>query len=111
MGEKQLLRLAAIAESASEHPLGQAIVTKAKQDIMAVPNPDSFEAVSGYGLKAMYEGHIIFVGTRKLISENGILIPEKDETKLKELENMGKTAVLVTVDSQIAGIIRNNKSS
>jgi P-type Cu+ transporter len=105
MGEKQLLRLAAIAESGSEHPLGQAIVRKAKKDIMAVPNPDSFEAVSGYGLKAMYEGHIIIVGTRKLISENGISIPEKVETKLKELENMGKTAVLVTVDSQIAGII------
>ena len=104
MGEKELLRLAAIAESGSEHPLGQAIVRKAKGE-MIVPNPNSFEAVSGHGLKAIYEGRIILVGTRKLMSESDIPVSDTVETKLKEFENMGKTAVLVTIESKLAGII------
>ncbi len=104
MGEKELLRLAAIAESGSEHPLGQAIVRKAKGEII-VPAPNSFEAVSGQGLNAIYEGHIILVGTRKLMSESDIPVPDTVETKLKEFENMGKTAVLVTIESKLAGII------
>jgi Cu+-exporting ATPase len=104
IGEKELLRLAAIAESGSEHPLGQAIVRKAKAEIV-VSNPDSFEAVSGQGLRAMYEGHVIFVGTRRLMKETSISVPDDVETKLKELENIGKTAVLVTIDSKLSGII------
>ena len=104
IGEKELLRLAAIGESGSEHPLGQAIVKKAKEEI-AVPNPDSFEAISGKGLTAKYKGHTILVGTRKLMSESGVLGLENVEAKLKEFENIGKTAVLVTIDSKLAGII------
>ena len=104
IGEKELLRLAAIGESGSEHPLGQAIVKKAKEEI-AVPNPDSFEAISGQGLTAKYKGHTILVGTRKLMSESGVLGLENVEAKLKKFENMGKTAVLVAIDSKLAGII------
>jgi Cu+-exporting ATPase len=104
IGEQELLRLAAIAESGSEHPLGQAIVRKAREQTI-LPNPNSFEAISGYGLKAIYEGHTILVGTRKLLSENEITISEDIESKLKELENMGKTAVIVTIDSKLSGII------
>ncbi len=104
IGEKELLRLAAIGESGSEHPVGQAIVKKAKEEI-AVPNPDSFEAISGQGLTAKYEGHLILVGTRKLMSESGILGLENIEARLKQFENMGKTAVLVAIDSKLAGII------
>ena len=104
IGEKELLRLAAIGESGSEHPLGQAIVKKANEEI-AVPNPDSFEAISGQGLTAKYKGHTILVGTRKLMSESGVLGLENVEAKLKNFENIGKTAVLVAIDSKLAGII------
>ena len=104
LGEKELLRLAAIAESGSEHPLGQAIVRKGKEQAI-IPNPESFEAISGQGLKAVHEGHIILVGTRKLMIDSGITVPEDVEVKLKELENMGKTAVSVAIDSKLAGII------
>ena len=104
IGEKELLRLAAIAESGSEHPLGQAVVKKAKEETI-IPNPESFEAISGQGLKALYEGHLVLVGTRKLMIDSGIPVPEKIESILKELENMGKTAVLVTIDSKLSGII------
>ena len=103
-GEKELIRLAGIAESGSEHPLGQAITRKAKEEIQ-VSNPDSFEAISGQGIRAMYEGHVIVVGNRRLINDNGITIPEIVDAKLKDFENMGKTAVLVAIDSKLAGIL------
>jgi Cu+-exporting ATPase len=104
MEEKELLRLAAIGESGSEHPLGQAIVRKAKENAI-ITNPESFEALSGQGLKAVHEGHNIVVGTRKLMLNNGIPIPEDVELKLKHLEDGGKTAVLVAIDSKLAGIL------
>ena len=104
IGEKELLRLAAIAESGSEHPLGQAIVRKAREDNV-IPNPEISEAISGHGLRAKYQDHVILVGTRKLMIDNTIPIPEKVESKLTELENMGKTAVLMALDSKLSGIL------
>jgi len=104
IGEKELLRLAGIAEAGSEHPLGQAIVRKAKKDNV-IPNPETFESISGHGLRAEYQDHIILVGTRQLMIDNRIPIPEKVESKLSELENMGKTAVLVAIDSKLSGIL------
>jgi len=103
-GEKELLRLAAIAEAGSEHPLGQAIVSKGKEDNI-IPNPEISEAISGKGLRAVYQGHVILVGTRMLMIDSKIAIPESVESKLKELESMGKTAVLVTIDSRLSGIL------
>ncbi len=104
IAEKEILRLAAIAEAGSEHPLGQAIVRKGRQD-NAIPIPEISQAISGQGLKAVYQGLVILVGTRKLMIENGIPIGESVESKLTELENLGKTAVLVAVDSKLSGIL------
>lgn len=106
MGEKELLRLASIAESGSEHPLGQAIVRKAKEEGMAnIANTDSFEAISGLGLKATHEGRTILVGTRKLMEEANMPVPENVDFTLKEFENQGKTAVLISIDGSLSGII------
>ena len=106
IGEKELLRLASIAESGSEHPLGQAIVRKAKEEGMAIiANTDSFEAISGLGLRAIYEGRTILVGTRKLMEQASMPVPENVDSKLKEFENQGKTAVLISIDGNLSGII------
>jgi P-type Cu+ transporter len=72
IGERELLRLAAITESGSEHPLGQAVVRKARERGMPVSNPESFEAVSGHGLRAVYANHTVLIGNRKLMQENSI---------------------------------------
>ena len=104
ISEKEILRLAAIAEAGSEHPLGQAIVRKGRQD-NAIPIPEISQAISGQGLKAVYQGLVILVGTRKLMIENGIPIGESVKSKLTELENLGKTAVLLAVDSKLSGIL------
>lgn len=104
-GDKELLSLASIAESGSEHPLGQAIVRERRKNEARVPNPESFEAVSGQGIKAVYQGKTIFVGTRKLMEEIGISIPDHVEDRMQEIESIGKTAVLVTINSKLSGII------
>jgi Cu+-exporting ATPase len=105
IGENELWRLAAIAESGSEHPLGQAIVRKARESGLPVSNPESFEAVSGHGLRATYAGHTILIGNRKLMHENGIEVGTRIDSILSRLEQEGKTATLVSIDSGLSGII------
>jgi Cu+-exporting ATPase len=106
IGENELLRLAAIAESGSEHPLGQAVVNNAKEKgIAVVSNPDSFEAVSGHGLKATYADHVVLIGNRKLMDDNHIPVTESIDNTLKQLEVLGKTATLVAIDNKLSGII------
>lgn len=106
IGENELLRLAAIAESGSEHPLGQAVVNNAKEKgIPVISNPASFEAVLGHGLKATYADHTILIGNRKLMDDNNIPGTETVDTTLTQLEIQGKTSTLVAIDNKLAGII------
>ena len=105
IGKSELLRLAAIAESGSEHPLGQAVVRKAKESSLLVSNPESFEAVSGHGLKATYGRHVIVIGNRKLMHENNVAVNCEIDSALKKLEEEGKTATLASIDGELSGII------
>jgi P-type Cu+ transporter len=106
MGEQELLRLAAISESGSEHPLGQAIVKKAKEQGLIVTTPESFEAISGRGLKASYAGHLIMIGNRKMMADNGIAIPEQlVDSTMSTFETEGKTATMISIDAKLSGII------
>jgi P-type Cu+ transporter len=106
IGEQELLRLAAIAEAGSEHPLGQAVVKKAKDRGLAVTNPESFEAIPGHGLKATYAGHTILIGNVKLMADNRIaLIEQFVDSTVTELQKEGKTATLLSIDEKLSGII------
>jgi Cu+-exporting ATPase len=105
IGKTELLRLAAIAEAGSEHPLGQAVVRKAKEEGLVVSNPDSFEAMPGYGLKATSSGHTVIIGNRTLMKQNTISVSKEIETALQQFEADGKTATLISIDDELAGII------
>jgi Cu+-exporting ATPase len=105
VGEQELLRLAAIAESGSEHPLGQAVVRKAKEKGIVVAGPESFEAISGHGLRAGYAGHTIMIGNRKIMADSGIAVAEHVDYTMSRLETDGKTATLVSIDGRLSGII------
>ena len=105
LGEHEILRLAAIAESGSEHPLGQAVVNGAKEKGIMVTNPESFEAVSGHGLRARYGDHMILIGNRKLMHENSIPVNKDADRSLMAFEMQGKTATLIAIDNKLAGII------
>ncbi len=97
--EAELLALVAAAESRSEHPLGQAIVSGAKER-----DVESFSAIPGAGLEARVAGHQVLVGTRRLMAERGI-DTARAEAQMAELEAAGKTAMLAAVDGALAGII------
>jgi Cu+-exporting ATPase len=105
IGKQELLRLAAIAESGSEHPLAQAIINKAKENGIPITSPDSFEAISGHGLKATYSNHTIMIGNRKMMEDNQVAVTESVDAKLSEFEKEGKTAVLIAIDKTLSGII------
>ena len=105
MGEHELLRLAAIAEYGSEHPLGQAVVRKAKEKGIMVAGPDSFEAVAGHGLVATYSSHAIMIGNRKMMAGNNIVVSDEINAEMSRLEDDGKTAALVAIDGRLAGVI------
>lgn len=105
MGKNELLRMAAIAESGSEHPLGQAVVRKARESGLVVASPETYEAVSGHGLRATYAGHTILIGNRKMMSDNGLAISEDLNSTMSVLENEGKTATLVSIDGKLSGIV------
>ena len=105
IGEQELLRIAATAESGSEHPLAQAVIRKAKENGISVSGPRSFEALSGYGLKAASSNHEIMIGNRNMMENNSIPVTENANEKLFTLEKEGKTAVLVAIDNSLSGII------
>jgi|SoiMethySBSTD1v2_1073268.scaffolds.fasta_scaffold33622_6 P-type Cu+ transporter len=105
IGENELLRLAAIAESGSEHPLGQALIKKAKESGLPISIPDSFEVISGRGLKATYAAHTILIGNRKLMQENSINVSSHIDSVLSSLEEEGKTATIISIDGSLSGII------
>jgi Cu+-exporting ATPase len=100
----EILRLAAIAENGSEHPLGEAIVRAARDKGMEIPDAELFEAIPGYGIKVRAEGKAVLVGNRRLMEINNIDVAGL-ETTTQHLETQGKTAMLVAIDAKVAGII------
>lgn len=102
-GENELLRIAAIAEYASEHPLGEAIVRKAKQKKLRVSEAKQFEALPGMGVKATYKQKIL-VGNKLLMDKNKISFAHL-ENKIAEIENQGKTAMRISYEGKAIGII------
>ncbi|MCC7202562.1 MAG: HAD-IC family P-type ATPase [Nitrospirae bacterium] len=93
--EDEILRLAAIAEKGSEHPLGEAILKAAKMRGMEVPDAGSFEAVPGQGVRVDYNGSTILLGNRRLMEANGFAVDGSTEDTLRRLEEQGKTAMLL----------------
>ncbi|CFX41429.1 Cation-transporting P-type ATPase [Syntrophomonas zehnderi OL-4] len=104
LSPQEILRWAAIAEKNSEHPLAAAIYKHGLKSVGQVPDPEDFEAIPGKGIIATGEGRKILVGTRKLMQEQGIGLGDH-ETIITRLEDEGKTAMLMTVDHSLAGIL------
>ncbi|MGM1045574.1 MAG: heavy metal translocating P-type ATPase [Bacillota bacterium] len=102
--ELQFKRLVGAAEKNSEHPLAEAIVAGITGEGTTLPATEQFEAIPGYGIRAVVEGHTVLVGTRKLMNQHQIGIGEAD-TRMSHLETEGKTAMLAAVDGQYAGLV------
>jgi len=104
MDRDELLKLAATVEKTSEHPLGQAIVKKAEENLLMIEKAEEFTAIPGKGIKAGFGNKTIYVGNRRLMEEENMDVKSLEE-RLSQLEEEGKTAMIVAVDGNIEGII------
>ena len=99
--EAAVERWAAIAERRSEHPLGRAIAAAFLADETAV---EDFELFAGRGVRAVAQGHTIWVGTFNFLAEQGISAAMAEEAALP-YQAQGATVVGVAVDNVLCGII------
>ncbi|MFV8829111.1 heavy metal translocating P-type ATPase [Alkalihalobacterium sp. APHAB7] len=104
LSEHELLTMAASVETASEHPLGEAIVEAAKEKGIKMDEPDSFEAIVGHGLIASLKSQEVLIGNIKLMQKFNIELESYEQTAIT-LADQGKTPMYVAVNGQFAGII------
>jgi Cu+-exporting ATPase len=104
--EETLLRVAASAESGSEHPLAQAIVAAAEERDLTLSDPEDFENVPGHGVRATLPEGEVLVGNRKLLRDEGV-DPAPVAATMERLEREGKTAMLVALDGDLLGVVAN----
>jgi len=101
----EVLRLAAEAEHGSEHPLAAAIIEGAKARGLRLDHfPEHFTAFAGRGLEATVEGHTVLIGTRRLLGERSVASASL-ETQLEAFEAQGKTAMVVVIGDELAGVV------
>ncbi len=102
--ENEVLRLAAVADKRSEHPLAEAIVNGARSRAVEVGEPEQFNAIPGHGVEATVDGKRVAVGNRKLMQREKVALDEFEQDAAR-LADEGKTPMFVAVDGRPAGII------
>lgn len=100
-----LLRLAAAAEQYSEHPLGRAVVQKAKAEGIALPPAQSFQVRVGEGVEAWVEGQQVRVGRLSWLQQMGIPCPPASGEQAQAWESEGKTAIGVAQGGSLLGLL------
>lgn len=103
--EKEILSIASSLEKKSEHPLGVAIVKKAKETKTALKNVTGFRAVSGHGIEGHIGNKIMLLGNVAMMKKNRIKLPAETLKELLTLESEGKTVVLLAQNKKILGLI------
>lgn len=105
LSPESLLRLAASAESRSEHPIGKAIVSHAASKGVEKSDAVSFAMVPGKGLSASVDGRMVLCGNNALFADNGLTLDTRGEALVSGLRKHGKALILVGVDGKAAGLI------
>ncbi|MNO15925.1 Copper-exporting P-type ATPase A [compost metagenome] len=102
--ETEFLRLVGAAEKNSEHPLAEAIVAGILEKNIELPTTESFEAIPGFGIKAVVEGKELLIGTRRLMDKYGVEASHAYNI-MSALEESGKTAMLVAINKGYVGMV------
>ncbi len=103
-GEQKLLSLAASLERASEHPLAAAIVGGARERGVELTKVESFDSITGKGVRGQVDGHLVALGNRALLDE--LQIDAGDLlTKAEALRADGQTVMFVAVDGRVTGLV------
>ena len=100
----KILGLAASLESRSEHPLGEAIVRKAREEEIPFPLVEAFEALVGLGVKGRVNGQEYFIGGMRLFLERKLTL-ETVRSLISSLEGQGRTTILLGNEKEILGVI------
>ena len=105
--EREFFRLLASAESASEHPIGKAIVTHQQRNWpdTALATPSEFEAVPGMGLSCMVGPERVLVGTHTWLTQHQVDIPPDVQSEKQELESSGKTVIFLALNQRLVGLV------
>lgn len=96
--------LAASAEQGSEHPLGEAIAREASMRGIDLSIPEEFEAIPGYGISAVVDGHALLVGNRRLMEREGLDTSDL-ASAAADLEQQAKTVMWLAVDGDVTAVI------
>lgn len=102
--DKDILFFAAVAEKRSEHPLAEAILKRAKESGIDIPDPQQFNSVSGKGVEVKINNDVVLLGNRKLMSEKNIGI-EPLEGKIRGFESQGKTVMIAAKNGSVIGLV------
>ena len=100
--EDELLLLSASLESKSEHPLGMAIVEKARSKDISLLQPESFQNLSGFGLTGIVKSRAVIIGNMNLMKEYSIKMESMKEQFEKLVED-GRTVVCIAIDGELKG--------
>ena len=103
ISEEEFLSITASLEQHSEHPLGESVVEEVKKRGIATGNVKDFISISGEGIIGEVNGKKVIAGNYKLFDNNGIIIPENNESERVAKE--GKTPIFVGIDGEYAGLI------
>jgi len=105
ISEEEVMRMAAIAEKYSEHPLARSVLARAKECGIQIPDPHEFKVEIAMGVTARLDGKEILVGKNKFLKDKGISITEHIEQAVSEQTELGRTAILVANDDKPVGLI------
>ena len=100
-----LLSLALTVEKNSLHPLARALTQYARDSGAPDGEASHFQSIGGKGVVAEVLGEQVSIGNRALMKERGVIIPQNLASRIKVLEEAGKTTVLIAVGDKIAGIV------
>src|SRR6266571_3997259 len=103
IGEDEVIRILASAESRSEHPLAAAVVEAANAKGLSLSEPTAFEALPGRGIHATVDGHEVWIGNADLARAHGFA--ELGDGMLAHHQEQGRTVLVGTIDGEPAGIL------
>lgn len=101
----ELLKWAASVENNSEHPLARAIVNYTQDKNIDLANVTNFESFTGKGVQAEIDENKVGVGTPSLMEKMGVEITPEASSQKQQLEEKAKTAVFVSYDGKLAGLL------